>query len=443
MLLFPALIAEKILLSLYLVFLPITFRFLAKAISTKGTYIQYFVFPFTYSYLFYYGFYNFHLGMIFLFLTIGLWLKYSQSYQINVKHFSILVLLSLLIYFSHLFVYVIFLAVVSLLTIFKVFTQPFSKVNILNSLKKPLILFAPGVILMIIYLYTHKTIPEDYSNLANYSQSWFSIQNIEPAKGVEYGTEGIFTKWIFILFVIIVCNLLIIRIKNFKAAVNQKSIIWGIISAGLLISFFVFPNGSTFIRPRLLVFFFLFFILFITTQKVNVWVRVISFVVINYMSAGLLVVYIESASDTNNITHDIIEASEHIEPFSTVLPINDSDFWLMAHSSNYLGINKPMVILENYEASTNYFPLIWNRNKLPFLHLGETDQTQVNYPHNKNNFKSQIDYVLVISNINTPKKKGKNEKEINELLEKYYELTYITDSHSVKLYRKTPAFEGV
>ncbi|MCZ4409482.1 hypothetical protein O3Q51_11725 [Cryomorphaceae bacterium 1068] len=433
----PALMAEKVLLAIYIILFPISFRFLWKGLSIDGltgSFALYFVFPFSYSFLFYYGFYNFHLGMVLLFFTVGFWIKYSKSSQIESKQLAFLILLTLLIYFSHVFVFAIFVGVIGFISLIDFLKSP--RLDFLKSLKSRFLLIAPGCILTIFYLINTTISPENSGNVANLLESWSMIQSVEPARAIEYGKEGVFTKWIFILLVVILGNLFFVRLKHFKASLRQNSMVWGGISLGLLIVFFLVPNGPTFIKSRLLVFFFLFLILFISTQKVNVWVRVISFVLINYVNIALLKIYIESTKSANAITAEIIEASQHIEPYSTVLPIDDSGHWLLSHSSNYLGVNKPLVILENYEAKTDYFPLIWNYSSLPHLHLGDTDRSPLDFPTNKANTQSQIDYIFIMSGTDVSENRKKSETGIKDILDQYYRLTFTSGRKNIKVYKR-------
>ena len=88
-----------------------------------------------------------------------------------------------------------------------------------------------------------------------------------------------------------------------------------------------------------------------------------------------------------------------IEPFKTVLPVKNSDNWLHGHASNYLGIDKPMVILENYEASLDYFPIRWNRNNIPNLYFGEMSSANdcLSWESNSNNDIAVIDYIFLLN----------------------------------------------
>lgn len=439
MFLFPALIAEKVLLSIYIVLLPFSVRFLSKQVSPEGqasNFALYFVFPFSYSFLFYFGFYNFHLGMVILFFTVGLWVKYSKSSPIKSKHLAFLIFLTLPMYFSHVFVFAIFVGVIGFISLVEFLKSPKPKADFYVSLKNRLLLIAPGCVLTVAYLVNNSVGLDNSENAISLYDSWLMIQNVAPARAIEYGKEGVFTKWIFILFVLIIINLLIVRFKNFKASLHQNTVIWGGISLGVLVGFFVIPDGSTFIKSRLLVFFFFFFIVFIGTQKINVWVRVISFILINYVNIALLKIYIESTSEANKITREIIDASQHVEAYSTVLPFDESGDWLFTHSSNYLGINKPIVVLENYEAALGYFPLVWNENEIPYLHLGDSTQTPLHFAENSAHTKSQIDYIFVLSAIEDSENEEKIEIELQNILDRFYRLTYTSESKTIRLYEK-------
>ena len=87
----------------------------------------------------------------------------------------------------------------------------------------------------------------------------------------------------------------------------------------------------------------------------------------------------EACADHNSVV-------SYIKPNSVVLPLNFSPSgrtpqgkvvadanWLFVHCSGYLGTEKPMILLDNYEANTGYFPLMWHYNKNPYAHLSKWD----------------------------------------------------------------------
>ena len=65
----------------------------------------------------------------------------------------------------------------------------------------------------------------------------------------------------------------------------------------------------------------------------------------------------------------IHKVAAYIPPGSIVLPINNSDHWIMEHFSNYLGIDEPLIVLDNYESTVNYFPIHFNHQDFPTIRI--------------------------------------------------------------------------
>lgn len=438
---FPAYLSEKILLLSYLVLFPVSFRYLFKKLNLKETYILYFVFPFTYSFLFYYGFYNFHLGLVFLFFAIGLWIKYLNR-GIDFKGFLVLLILSICIYFSHLFILAVLfvvIAAINLHDIIYIFRSHKNKKQVLTNIFLQIAILLFVICLSILYFYSNPVSHGNYYYI-NANQLLTHIRQIHMAKGISYGNEGIFTKWISILLALILIYLTFIRLRSFRQNISRSALIWGFLTGLVLIGVFIFPDGTGtfgFISSRMILFFFLFLIIFLGTQKVPFWVALISFLIINYVNIALINVYTVSGMNTKGLTENIIKASEKISPNSTVLPINDSNYFLFKHVSNYLGVSKPMIILHNYEASLNYFPLKWNMKDIPQFHLGDKDEILDKFPRASNPVKEKVQYVFVLRN-SSDTVPGDNEKSIARQLKKYYKRIYFSDDKTVLLYKSTP-----
>jgi hypothetical protein len=122
---------------------------------------------------------------------------------------------------------------------------------------------------------------------------------------------------------------------------------------------------------------------------------------------------------------ECLQASKFVEENSLVLPINRFDNWLLKHFSNYLGVEKPMVVLENYEATTDYFPILWNEKSLPNIFLGDEDGKNFPCLYWKSNGKNQMqkaDYVFVLGNLD--EKKDKCNQLIGKEIKRKYDLIF-------------------
>jgi len=152
LLIFPAFMAEKILLSAYLILLPVLFRWLFNSLAIKNKYLVYFIFPFTYSFLFYWGFYNFHIGLLVFFIGTSVMIKAINS-GFTLKRYLLLLILSLIIFYSHIFVLAIFLFTVSVLNLENIIalfkSDGSGKKAVIKVLLHQMILFLPVVILLL------------------------------------------------------------------------------------------------------------------------------------------------------------------------------------------------------------------------------------------------------------------------------------------------------
>jgi len=110
---------------------------------------------------------------------------------------------------------------------------------------------------------------------------------------------------------------------------------------------------------------------------------------------------------------DYTSAKQYIKPYSVVLPMdfapngkdkNDKMIadrnWLFYHASQYMGIKKPMIILDNYEANMGYFPLRWTDSTNPYFHLSKGEGIEAQPPYaNIEEYKQttgvNIDYILM------------------------------------------------
>jgi hypothetical protein len=110
----------------------------------------------------------------------------------------------------------------------------------------------------------------------------------------------------------------------------------------------------------------------LTTLEIPPWLNKISFVVILFVSFALMNYRTHYLKKYGTMAKEFVKISEYLDENSIILPVRSSDYWLDLHFSNYLGISKTLIILENYEACTGYFPLEWNTVNMPMIVLADT-----------------------------------------------------------------------
>src|ERR1700704_1494653 len=94
------LVAEKILLSLYILLLPISVRFVLGLIQPHARFLSILSFPLIYSVPLHAGLYNFCCSLPVFFFTLGYWIKYRGAFSLG--NAINLGLLLLILYFCHL-----------------------------------------------------------------------------------------------------------------------------------------------------------------------------------------------------------------------------------------------------------------------------------------------------------------------------------------------------
>ncbi|NJK97821.1 MAG: hypothetical protein HC905_25530 [Bacteroidales bacterium] len=186
---------------------------------------------------------------------------------------------------------------------------------------------------------------------------------------------------------------------------------------------------------RLCLLFFLLLVLWVSTQALPEKINLIATILIAFLHFGLFLKHHNGSLKSLNRKAVLMNnASDYIKAGSIVLPVNLSDNWVEFHFSNYLGIDKPMVILENYEASLSWFPINWNILALPRITLDKKDEIKgIRW---KSNIHSQnireIDYVLIMGN--TAYLKDEKWQELKNIILSNYKKIYASSDDYIWIF---------
>lgn len=446
----PAWVADKIVIIAYLIFLPLSFRWFVKSINPENYLLSILIFPFCYSFTFFLGFYNFSFALIFLFMLLAYWNKI----QIRPKSANILVLFLLFtaLYFSHVFVFLIAIMAVGIVLLKQLAIETKSL-----EIKQSLGLFfyriaiivltsGVGIFLSAKFLLSRSVI--NYTFIPKIELlKW--IRDIRPTIVFNFGHEGVYTHIIFYLIVILTAISIIHKIKEItktKPSFTELLVnlathndLWFVFSFFLLLLYFFMPdsNGySGYFSVRIGLLLYLFYMVWIAIQKYPRWIITLSLFVVFFTNLGLNFYYIKQTRQLNKLAIEINSQSKSIENHKVVLPINFSTNWMHGHFSNYLGIDKPIVILENYECGTGYFPVKWNDN-FPNTTIGDLSKSQFCKDW-KTNSSSKLQYpVNFIFILGKQSEIDNNEcaQQSIEKIEKHYHL--ISKTENTLLYKLT------
>lgn len=378
----PPFISEKILIGVYIVGLAYSFRSLVK-IYSHNKWASFLIFPFIYNFLFILGFYNYCLSLIILFVTIRQFLLLYQ--QLSIRKIIVFFLLTMILYYSHLFVFILLCISIGCILFWNFIHDIFFKSKpyketIKHTFQIALISLGSAAfgIFHIVQFFFSRTNGGSIESLDKYGfgQLIEWLINIRPVIAYNYNYEQKFTYVLSFSYMVIVAGIVISRFREYKLK-NQllinKSDGFFLISVVLFILYLIIPNYISgiggHITIRIAIPMFLFFILWLSFSKCNAWIFRTGVIVSIIVSLVLLNRYKSTLGKLNKDAIIIEKLGTNISENSTVLSIDNSGNWIQNHFSNYLGLNHSMVLLENYEASSGSFPLIWNINALSDLKL--------------------------------------------------------------------------
>jgi hypothetical protein len=265
------------------------------------------------------------------------------------------------------------------------------------------------------------------------------MNDVRPLIVYHYANEEILTEQFLHLMIVLLSISIFYRFyKTGSAEYKLKDIFLIPVILCLILVFLIPGEGyAGMMSDRLSLMLFMNLIVFIFLMDLPVRVSYIAIPVILILHFSLLAYHFNAAlRKLNRDAIRIYQTSEKIPEKSIVLPVNMSENWLQIHFSNYLGTDRDLVILENYEASVGWFPVAWNRDQIPEILLGEMrDISGIHWPGNKNTpEKRQIDYIFLYGQ--TGKINESGWQELRRVVEADFTIAYFTDDGYIRLYRR-------
>ncbi len=372
---FPSFISEKIFLLFYFLATPYFFRKFILQLYPTNRIFSYFIILFIHNHLLYFGFFNFSIGFTFLFLACYYFSKYCIQFKI--KNLIILSIILLIIYFSHVFIFLIsLLTLVSIVFVsLKIENEGlYNKITNFQKIGIRLLLLAisaiPALILSIIYFLNVDSIENAQRPDLSLLFKW--ILDIRPLLTLCYcDSWKILTHILFsLLLLIIISNLYILLKENVKLTKysvywhfsNNTSNLWLLISAFFLFLFLIFPNAIL-LTDRLILIFFLFLIIWLASLRHHKIIHIITFIIIVFVHLGFVSKHIKAMKELANDMTNLEEITQKVPRNNLILTLNYSDNWLYQHITGYLGSNLDIPVLENYEAGLKWFPIQWSNKK--------------------------------------------------------------------------------
>jgi len=428
----PAFIAEKILIVGLLIGLPFLFRRLMRTIAPQNYLYSYLIFPFTHSMFFFFGFFNFCIAVLFFLATLNYWL-HTENRPLHARKMVVLFLLVALTYFSHILVFGTLLIVIVLRIIARTTADYLCKkadVNTIlkNFLRSVLSLTLVSLIPLILFIYFFYSRPSTQNITYIVREELIKyLVNLHPLISLNPILESQHTRLFFYLLVILIGLGIISFLARLVVSLFHKTespensprapmspslhSLWLLGSLTVLFTLFLFmPDAygdASYTNLRLEFIFLLLTILLISSFRIPWWIGIGAALVGLYVNILQINFYNPNIRNLEKIAVECNKAADYIAPNSMVLPVYCMENWFTGHFVDYLAIDKPILMVYNYECATGFFPVVWNKEKRPNYYIGNpmNKEKYIDFTLNKGHPSKKLRYVFILGNYD-PKKDG-------------------------------------
>jgi hypothetical protein len=402
--------AEKLLLSAYVLLLPLSARYALESVRPRAGFLAFLVFPFTYNLLLNLGFYNFCFSLAAFLFALGFWLRHGRPLgPVRTLGLALLVFWT---YFCHPVTLGVLVGTLLTLASWRALLalRRGSGLRALQWLIGPLVACAPAVALLLSFLETRMggrvsdmTFPAKARQLA----ALYSLVSLDRR---------------LVAFSLALAALLgVLAVTALARRTRRRRLLAGdgfFLATLLLVAvYFVAPNEmgqGGFVTHRLNLFPFLVLILWLGTFSFPLSLRAAIRSAGAALSLGLLAAMFAMWAGLNAYLGEVLTAAPYLQPRRTLLTLTFSNTgeeegeplgfrtWPFVHAGSHLAARLPLVDLGLYEAHEDYFPLVYRPGKDPFVHLArhpldlEAEPPKVDLLDYPARTGGTIDYVLLV-----------------------------------------------
>ena len=302
--------------------------------------------PFVYSTVFLNGFYNFSLGIVLLFFTLGCYERSSQG----LKRYLWLSLFLMETYFAHSLAFV-FCGV--LLILYEVHSAVVAQSGFKHLIKQLSFLAASALIpiaLSLIFL-GHRESANYYLPLKQLLSDLYS--------GFALVTRSSAASCAKLLFLYALLAVLILTVFKRLKSCSGNYLLWSALL--FLAAYFTLPDSVGYAGVFSVRYSFIFWLLIAAWVARNLSIDRWKRVAISLFALGFVFLQVGAQwkhwEELDNDASLLLEAQQHLPEHSVIYPVFASGAWNHFHLSNLLGIDKNVLILENNGARNDYFPV--------------------------------------------------------------------------------------
>lgn len=435
-------VAEKILLSAYVILLPLSARYALRAVRPGAGFLAFLVFPFTYNYLLNMGFYNFCFSLAAFLFAVGLWLKHRG--RLGPARTAGLALLVLWTYFCHPVTLGVLVGTLLTLAGWRTLLALRRGAGSLVPLATVAAACAPAVILLLAFLRSRMAGPVSDMTLWAKTRQLVSLYSL-----VSLDSRMLYLALVLsVLLALLTATTLARRGRRRRLLPGDGLLVASVLLVGV---YFLAPNEmgqGGFVTHRLNLFPFLVLILWLGTFSFPVPIKAALRSAASAIALGFLAATLALWAGLDVYLGEVLTAAPHLEPRRTLVTLSFSNAgvdeidetlafrtWPFVHAGSLLAARWPVVDLSLYEAHENYFPLTYRPGKDPFTHLARDPLDLEAEPPRVDLLSFPIDYVLLVWPGAVPEDHP-TARSIRRQLAAGYERIHVSPEGIAELYRK-------
>jgi hypothetical protein len=444
----PVPVAEKILLTAYVLLLPLSVRYALRAIDPRAGFLAVLAFPFLFSFFFHMGFFNFCFSLTAFFFAVGYWLKHAE--EMGIGRTAVLALLVLWVYFCHPSTLVVTVTVLLTLAGWRALLDlPPLWQAVRRWLLVPLIACLPALVLMASFVRSRADSPVVMMPLWRKAGSLATLHSL--------ASLTIWTIPVTIALAVLFYVVAALCLKERRGQGRRLQVGDGLLLtvAGLTLAFFIAPDeisSGGFINDRLLLFPFLTAILWFGTRGHPARRRLGVQVAAAGIALAFLGLFAWKYAEINRSLAGIAAAGELVEPDHTFLYLSYAHqgedgkdklsfrTWPFVHAGGYVGARKRLADLSLYQAHADFFPLYFRPAMNPYRNLSTPEGSiesappvvdLLGYPKRTG---GRVDYVLLWGLRDEQRSEPKVRRVLDQLAAGY-DLVHSAQEGRVRLYR--------
>lgn len=406
----PALVAEKLFLSAYVISFPVAIRYCMHAINPAARAGALLSIPLIYNFLFQKGYYNFSLSIVMYFVCVGYWLRHRN--ELTTRRTIALAGLFLALYFCHLVSTTLACATIGLLWSWSTVLETrkaaanaggVSRAAAWASARRcairTFLALLPTVLLALWYVQHQGTDAQGRRPIRTKLWEIFTSAHAHQQRELY-----VWIPWECCLL-LLALYVLIARIRSpVRAPMTQDGLLLAL--ALFFIIYLAVPSeigqGGG-IEPRMVIYLWLTLALWLGIQTYPRRLEVATAIITGTAALILVVLHGSAYSAIDDSMNEYMTAAPLIKRGSTLLSIDLGEkrgisfVHPFQHAASYIAVQRDIVDFTNYEATTGYFPINFLPAVNPYTLMGDAEDRpyEINIASYNQRSGRSLDYVLL------------------------------------------------